>query len=312
MTRSFVEALAERPLLFEPVPPSARASPGRSETVVDEITRLLASVPRLDAIDVPELIDENHDGRPYYRSGDTRGFARKLADRVGRDVIVNKVVAHLESSEGVAEWGRETVRRGVKHAVLVGGSSRYIPYPGPSVLEANRIVRPELERAGGVVGNIAIPQRMGEAHRMLAKTRSGAAFFTTQIVFDGESVLRMLREYEPLCLQAGLAPAAVILSVAPIADEGDAEFVRWLGADIPEAAERAILNGDERQASPRSIDRALGVYRAVRAGAASAGLTVAIGVNVEQISQRHLASAAEMLQAFAQTVDEPVAPIVPS
>jgi 5,10-methylenetetrahydrofolate reductase len=308
MSRSFVEALAERPLLFEPVPPSARASPGRSEAVLDELAGILSSVPRLDAIDVPELIDENHDGRPYYRSGDTRAFAQRLGDRVAREVVVNKVVAHLGSSQAVAEWGRETVQRGIKHVVLVGGSSRYIPYPGPSVLEANRLVRPELERSGGLVGNIAIPQRTGEAHRMLAKTRSGAAFFTTQIIFDSESVLRMLREYEPLCRQAGLAPATVLLSVAPIADEGDAEFVRWLGADIPEVAERAILDGDERQASQRSIDRALAVYGAVRTGAASAGLDVAIGVNVEQISQRHLSSAAEMLQAFARRVDEPAVP----
>jgi 5,10-methylenetetrahydrofolate reductase len=308
MSRSFVEALSGRPLLFEPVPPSARASPGRADTLLRELSGILRSVERLDAVDVPELIDENHDGRPYYRSGDTRGFAVRLGELVGRDVVVNKVVAHLPSHDAVAAWGRETAERGVRHVVLVGGSSRYIPYPGPSVLEANRIVRPEVGRSGGLVGNIAIPQRTGEAHRMLAKTRSGASFFTTQIVFDSESVLRMLLEYEPLCRQAGLAPATVILSVAPIADEGDAEFVRWLGADIPEVAERSILNGDESHASQRSIDRALGVYRSVRAGAARAGLEVGIGVNVEQISQRHLSSAAEMLQAFAKIVDEPVAP----
>jgi 5,10-methylenetetrahydrofolate reductase len=308
MARSFPEALARRPLLFEPVPPSARSSPNHAEAMAVELVRLLRGVPRLDAIDVPELIDENHDGRPYYRSGDTRGFAKRIADEIDRDVAVNKVVAHLPSADAVTAWVRETTQRGIRNMVLVGGSSRYIPYPGPSVIDADRISHDEVVAAGGLLGNIAIPQRTGEAHRMLTKTRAGAQFFTTQIVFDSESVLRMLREYDLLCRQSGLAPAAVVLSVAPIADEGDAEFVRWLGADIPEAAERTILGGDEPQASQRSIDRALTVFREVRDGSARAGVEVSVGINVEQISQRHLGSAGEMLAAFARVIDDPPAP----
>ena len=65
------------------------------------------------------------------------------------------------------------------------------------MIDADRTAREAIEAAGGLLGNIAIPQRTGEAHRMLLKTRSGARFFTTQIVFDSESVLRMLREYRP-------------------------------------------------------------------------------------------------------------------
>ncbi len=305
MTRPLPEALRARPLLFEPVPPSARTTPARAEATVAELLRLLGTVPRLDALDVPELIDENHDGRPYYRSGDTRTFARRLGDALARDVIVNKVVAHLPSGDAVRAWAEETVQRGLRHAVLVGGSSRYIPYPGPSVLEADRLAGPVLAAANGSLGNIAIPQRTGEAHRMLAKTRSGCRFFTTQILFDSEGALRMLREYDTLCRQSGLVPAAVVLSVAPLADEGDAEFVRWLGADIPESAERTILNGEEAQSSARSTERALAVYREARNGAAAEGLEVPLGVNVEQISQRHLPSAVEMLKAFATVVDEP-------
>jgi 5,10-methylenetetrahydrofolate reductase len=307
LPRTLPEALARRPLFFEPVPPSARSSPSRGETMVADLVRTLRAVPRLDAIDVPELIDENHDGRPYYRSGDTRAFARRVADEIARDVAVNKVVAHLPSIEAVTAWAEETIQRGVRNVVLVGGSSRYIPYPGPSVIDADRVARDAITAGGGLLGNIAIPQRTGEAHRMLSKTRSGARFFTTQIVFDSESVLRMLREYDLLCRQSGLAPAAVVLSVAPIADEGDAEFVRWLGADIPETAERTILGGEEAQASGRSIERALSVFREVRDGIARAGLEVSVGINVEQISQRHLGSAGEMLAAFARLIDDPPA-----
>lgn len=301
--RPFASALADRPLLFEPVPPSARASGARGAAHTEEIVRVLAATPRVDAVDVPELVDENHEGRPYYRSGDTRGFAKTLADRSGREAVVNKVVAHLASPTALESWTRETMARGIHHVVLVGGSSRYIPYPGPTVSEADRISRPIVENAGGILGNIAIPQRTGEAHRMLAKSRAGARFFTTQIVFDGDLFLKMVSEYDVLCRQAGIVPAAVILSVAPIADEGDAEFVRWLGADIPEVAERAILNGDEASAGARSIAWALSLWESVNRGWWEKELAVSIGINVEQVTARHLGTAGEMLSALARVLD---------
>jgi 5,10-methylenetetrahydrofolate reductase len=304
MRRSFAEALAERPLFFEPLPPTARSSAARVHALVEEEVRLLAAVPRLDAVDVPELVDENHEGRPYYRSLNPPEFARTVGDRAGCEAVVNKVVAHLPNVDALAQWTRATIDHGVKNFVLVGGSSRYIPYPGPAVAEANRVCLPLIAQAGGSLGNIAIPQRTGEAHRMLAKTRSGASFFTTQIVFDSDAVLRMIREYGRLCAQAGLPPASVLLSVAPLADEGDAQFVRWLGADIPEAIERSILNGDDAGASARSIAQALRLWQEVRRGVERAHVDVPIGVNVEQVTQRHLATAATMLAEFAPRLDD--------
>ncbi|MCI4368637.1 MAG: hypothetical protein L3K09_03635 [Thermoplasmata archaeon] len=304
MSRSLSESLRDRPLLFEPVPPSSRTSATRSKAHLEELVKLIETIPRVDAIDVPELVDENHDGKPFYRSSDVRVFGRTLADRIGREVIVNKIVAYLPSLEAVSQWARETVERGVRHVVLVGGSSRYIPYPGPPVIEANRHCQPIVQHAGGLLGNISIPQRTGEAHRMLAKTRAGASFFTTQILFDSEGALRMLREYDTLCRGAGIRPASVLLSVAPLVDEGDAEFVRWLGADIPESAERSILNGEEKESAARSVVHALRVFGEVRAGVAEGHIGVPVGVNVEEITQRHLAPAAEMLSAFAKVIDD--------
>lgn len=302
MARDLTAALARRPLFFEPVPPSARTSVPRAAAHRREVVDRLRGIERLDAVDVPELVDENHDGRPYYRSGDVRPFARQLATELGREVIVNKVVAHLPPEE-LERWARETVQRELRHVVLVGGSSRFIPYPGPVVTEADRICGPIFAAAGGHLGNITIPQRTGEAHRMLQKTRAGASFFTTQILFDAETSRRMVRDYDRLCRQASVRPAAVLLSVAPVSDDGDAEFVRWLGADIPESAERDLLGGEEADAGPRSIAHALEVWRQVLAGAAADGVDVPLGVNVEQISQRHLATAVEMARAFAGVID---------
>jgi len=299
MGRPLAEALRGTPLFFEPVPPSARAKPARAAAEVEGVVELVRAVPRVDAIDVPELVDENHEGRPLYRTADPREYGRLLGRRAEREVVVNKVVAHLDSPEAIERWATETVAMGIRHVVLVGGTSRYIPYPGPAVTEADRICRPVLERAGGLVGNITIPQREGEPHRMLSKTRAGAAFFTTQIVFDPEATFQMVRQYDLLCRQATLAPVPVLLSVAPLVDEADAEFIRWLGADIPEPAERAILEGEDGGAIRRSVDRALALWDSVAGRARNEAVEVPLGVNVEQISTRHLADARTFLEAFA-------------
>jgi len=307
MVRPLSEALRSAPLFFEPAPPLARTPPHRVEERVEAVVRLLETVPRVDALDIPELVDENHEGLPHYRSGDPRVYARQLADRTAREVIVNKVVAHLPDIPAVERWARETIERGVRHVVLVGGSSRYIPYPGPPVVEADRLCREIFRAAGGSVGNIAIPQRAGEAHRMLAKTRAGASFFTTQLLFDAEAAREVLLRYDLLCRQASLPPAAVLLSVAPIADDEDAEFVRWLGADLPDATERAILEGDEREASRRSVEIAVRAWESVTGMARTEHLSVPIGVNVEQISPRHLEVAGTLLREFARRIDSPAA-----
>ncbi len=297
--RSLGEALRDHPLFFEPTPPTARLQSTRIEERLEAIGRVAEAVPRLDAFDVPELVDENHEGRPHYRSGDVRPFARALKERTGRVAVVNKVVAYLEPGGALERWAEETVALGLPYAVLVGGASRYIPYPGPSVGEANRACRPIFQRAGGAIGNIAIPQRVGEPHRMLSKTRVGAAFFTTQILFEAEQTVQMVRQYALLCRQAAIPPATVVLSFAPLADEQDIEFVRWLGADLPDEVERSILEGDDAEAVRRSEAHALAVWEAVRRAAAEDQVGVPLGVNVEQISARHLAPAGELLSAFA-------------
>jgi 5,10-methylenetetrahydrofolate reductase len=304
MARTFDEALARAPVFFEPVPPSIRTRSDRVDAYYQELTTRLSAIELLDAIDVPELIDENHDGRPYYRTVDPRDIGRRLAELVKRPVVVNKVVAHLASQAALLEWTRQTVDGGIRHVVLVGGSSRYIPYPGPQVIEADRACSGILRERGGHLGNIAIPQRPGEAHRMLAKTRAGASFFTTQILFDSESLSRTLGEYDALCQKASIPPAAVLLSFAPLADESDAEFVRWLGAEIPEAAERSILNGDENSAGARAIEHARRVWSDTRSAALADGLSLSLGVNVEQLTQRHLGVALRMLDDLSSLVHQ--------
>ncbi|HXQ49202.1 MAG TPA: hypothetical protein VN842_05460 [Thermoplasmata archaeon] len=293
--RPLRESLLDHPLLFAPVLPSLRSPAHRIAERVDETARLLLNVPRVDAVYVPELVEENHEGRPRYRSYDPGEYVIHVTSRTGHPGIVTKVVAHVESLSALRDWAERSVRRGVRNVVLVGGSSTRIPYPGPPVEEADRQVVPIMEAQGGVVGNIAIPHRAEEASRMVRKTRAGAVFLTTQLLFEAQGIIDAIHDYGRLCREGGVAPATVILSFAPLGDEDDIEFVRWLGAHLPEEVEQALLQ-DEQALSRRTVELALSVWTEVVAATASAG--VPLGVSVEQVSARHFVSARDLLTAF--------------
>ena len=300
--RSLREALADHPLFFAPVLPALRSPAHRIAERVDEAAAVIHQVPRIDAVYVPELVDENHEGRPRYRSYDPREYVVHVASRTGLPGIVTKVVVHLPSLTAVREWCERSVRMGIWNVVLVGGSSSRIPYPGPPVEEADRVVGPILAAAGGAVGNIAIPHRSGEAARLLRKTQAGAAFLTTQLLFEAPGVIDTVREYGRLCRGAGVAPATVVLSFATLGDDDDVEFVRWLGANLPEGVEEALLQ-EEQALSRRTVDLALSVWTEVVHATDDAG--VPLGVSVEQVSARHLGHARDLAAAFAAVLPPP-------
>jgi 5,10-methylenetetrahydrofolate reductase len=298
--RTLKRALSKHPILFEPVPPSARTAHDKVETYVRRVAALLEAHPRVDAFVVPELVNENHNGEPMYRSGDVRRFGSQVSKESGCEAILNRVVAHSRSIPELEEWCRKTIAEGIRNVMFIGGTSRYIPYPGPSVVEANAGALSLIHEHAGLIGNVVIPHRHDEGYRMLTKTKSGASFFTTQIVFDPEPIASLIDEYGRLCRAYGVTPASVILSVAPVADEDDLEFVRWLGAEIPEKVEHALVTGD----GSGSIAAAVATWRGVLEASARWEISVPLGVNVEVVSPRHFATAVELLSAFEKEIAE--------
>ncbi len=298
-SRKLRDALHGIQLVFEPAPPS-RINEDKQIARADEIIRLLRGIDRLDAVNLPELVDENHEGRPYYRSGDIVGFASRISKEIGRDAIVNKVVVHLQSEEDFQRWFSSTKNRGIGNIVLVGGNKRHVQYPGPPVTAANTMARELLRNDGGcMVGNITIPTREDEARRMLDKTMAGAEFFTTQLLFESDSIIKLLKEYHELCKEKGIKPAAVLLSFAPISDDRDIEFIRWLGAEIPEETEEKILQGSASECAGRSIENAVEIWERARSASSEHAIQVPIGIKVEEISKHNLNEAIRMLARFA-------------
>ncbi len=297
--RSLSEALAARPLLFEPVPPSARTPPEKVAAYEHRVAAVLREHPRVDAFVVPELVSENHHGEPHYRSGDVTRFAARVSEESGCEGILNKVVAHVHSTEELEAWCDAAIGRGTRNLMFIGGTSRYIPYPGPSVAAANTAMLPLIRRHSGVIGNVLIPHREHEGYRMLTKTRTGASFFTTQILFDAEPITTLIDEYGRLCGAYDVRPSAVLLSVAPVADEDDLDFVRWLGAEIPARVEGSLVSED----GSASIDAAVATWRSVVRTTSAHRAPVPLGLNVEVVSPHHFAVAVKLLSAMEEQID---------
>jgi hypothetical protein len=301
------DCLERVPLLFEAVPPARRASPRVREAYLERLVPPLQRLSRLSAINVPEVLEENHMGEPFYRTVDPREFATDLRERLHRDVVVNKVVVHSSSRGAFVRWARDTVgKHRIRNVVLVGGASGLRKYPGPGVVEAagmiSHIYR-SLRLHEGLVGSIAIPSRKLEAERLFTKTLSGVRFATTQILFDTDSLKALLQEYDRLCHEFETEPLTVIISLAPVSDIHDLEFVRWLGAEVPDVVEESLFSRDPEAAKDRSIDIAVKVWKQTQAFVRQKKLKVPLGLNVEQVSQHNLDAAVEMTERLSSVLD---------
>ena len=297
---AFAQRLSAFPIVLEIVPPHRRASEKTLAGLVTKVQDAVGSIPHLDALNIPEVLDENHAGLPFYRNLGPRAFAQRLNDGLGVEAIVNKVVVHARGREDLATWLRESIDvDGLRNFVLVGGTSSRIEYPGPDVVTANEIMG---EVAGGrgdvVCGNITIPERPREVERLLRKTRAGARFFTTQVLFEPEPISTVLREYGAACAAARVPPATVLLSFAPVADYEDIEFLVWLGATITPETEDALVAGRGREAGRASFDVARRIWTRIRDGNASSRHPVPLGVNIEEISVHNFDLAVRMAREF--------------
>ena len=271
---------------------------------MNRVVQALRSLPRVDAVNVPEVLDENHIGAPFYRNLDPRDFALRLRDHADVEIIVNKVVVHLASERAFRNWLSDTMSIfGLRNVVCVGGTRHHLQYPGPTVVEANRILREEGQTAGladATCGNITIPDRPGEASRLLTKTRAGCDFAATQVLFDAAAVKSLLADYDVRCRAARIEPAAILLSFAPVSDYADVELLRWLGAPISNGMESRLLYTHSGVAEA-SVQVAVDLWRDVREFVDKEGLAVPIGINVEVVSAHNFDLAVEIAKRLAAT-----------
>ena len=288
-----------RPVVaYEILPP--REKDGTLNSYAENISSLLSQT-HIDAINIPEVRDEVARGeRPIKNQvrAEPREFGRLLQDIVGIEAIVNRVVVHQNIDEEM-KWLEETnVKYEIENLITVGGESRDIRYPGPTVNQALNAIS-QNDRLNLLCGGISIPSRDRESLRLIEKSENGSEFFTTQVLYDASKVIKMITHYQKRCDDKNTFPRRVLLSFAPVSSEKNIKFLKWLGVEIPKKTEESLLKDNARM-SEKSMEITINVLNEILNHLEKNKIKVPIGLNVEHIMSYNFQASIEMLQELSR------------
>ena len=292
-----------RPVVaYEILPP--REKDGTLNSYAENISSLLSQT-HIDAINIPEVRDEVARGeRPVKNQvrAEPREFGRLLQDIVGIEAIVNRVVVH-QNIEQEMKWLEETnVKYEIENLITVGGESRDIRYPGPTVNQALNAIS-QNDRLNLLCGGISIPSRDRESLRLIEKSENGSEFFTTQVLYDASKVIKMITHYQKRCDDKNTFPRRVLLSFAPVSSEKNIKFLKWLGVEIPKKTEESLLKDNARM-SEKSMEITINVLNEILNHLEKNKIKVPIGLNVEHIMSYNFQASIEMLQELSRIYRE--------
>lgn len=278
-------------IMYEVVPPSKRSSEQYMEKVINSLADSISRMKSVAMLDIPEIVEENYCGKPYHRNLDNREFASILKKRISKEIVINKVVPHFSPKLKFEEWLDETIENyEIDKFVFVGGTFK-MDYPGPSVLEANKLAHSR----GLMFGNIAIPTRPNEAANLAVKTAAGCGFFTTQILFEPEKISKVIKEYAEECRRQNLKPSKFYLSFSPISDIEDVEFFEWLGVHIDERTKLRLMQASN--AGQESVRIVQETYSKI---ISQADGLVPIGTNIEQVTLHNMQLSEKLVEWFTE------------
>ena len=292
----------KRPVVvYEILPP--REKDGTLNSYAEKISSLLSQT-HIDAINIPEVHDENERGErpvPNLERAEAREFGRLLQDRVGIEAIVNRVTVH-DKFEIQKKWIKETFYDyDIENVILVGGESSKIKYEGPSVNTTSEYITRDLNtgRFDFFCGGITIPSRSIESESLLRKGSNGIEFFTTQVLYDSTKINKMLKYYDNICKQNDVFPRRILLSFAPVSSYKNIEFLKWLGVEISSQTEKRLLDEDSDM-TKTSLEIAREILNDVLSNNEKNNIKVPIGLNVEHIMSYNFQHSINMLQELSK------------
>ena len=289
-------------VVYEILPP--REKDGTLNSYAANISSLLSQT-HIDAINIPEVRDEVARGaRPIKNQlrAEPREFGKLLQDIVGIESIVNRVVVH-QNLEKEMRWFEETYHNyEIENLITVGGESREIKYPGPSVNEALEAIK-QNEKLDILCGGISIPSREKESLRLIEKSSYGSEFFTTQVLYDSSKILKMISHYQKRCNELNTFPRRLLLSFAPVSSGKNIDFLKWLGVNIPSETEKKLRDNTQKM-SERSMQITVDILNDTLKYLNDNKIVVPIGLNVEHIMSYNFQASIEMLQELARIYRE--------
>ena len=108
-------------VIFEVLPYPRSSSDSYANKFTERMVNALSEMKSVSLLNIPEILEENHMGRPYYRNCDNRKFGSILREKCSREIMFNTVVVHHASHEAFEQWLDESINfYGAKNFVFVG------------------------------------------------------------------------------------------------------------------------------------------------------------------------------------------------
>lgn len=272
--------------LYGTTPPRAGSSVDKVQTIAEKLTHRLSQL-ELDAINVYDIQDEA--GRtdvtrpfPFLPTIDSRQYSKYLKDLTGTEIINYKCVVH-QPLETFNSWLSEAWEQfNLNHLALVGGSNTNLLYRGPTLAEAAQLTaaHPYNFTFGGVTIAERHARKGNEHLRLIEKSQQGMQFFTSQVVYQPDSTIQLLRDYYRECRRLQVPPVRIILTFAPCGQAKTLQFLKWLGVSVPTDIEETIFTA----ANPveRSVEVCCANLKAILESVDPTD--VFLGINVESVS----------------------------
>lgn len=208
----------------------------------------------ISCINLSEIVEEKGNGARnihFVPKIDNLPFAAILANR---DPHIHPILCKISvriSKEEFSAWVQAAYLQGIRHIVVVGGSSQTVRV-GYSVNEAVQYIKKNFPDI--YVGGIMIFTRPNETKRMIDKMKSGVDFFLSQIIFETGNLKQVILDLARQAAAENLSMPHLYISISPASRIKDIEFMRWLGVEFPSAVQSYLIEGGEQLVEPRTFE----------------------------------------------------------
>jgi 5,10-methylenetetrahydrofolate reductase len=308
--RSFAEKVrnGKKTILYELLPPPkqlSRQDIHRSLSLFADMVNNFS----IDAINIPEVREETRSGsRPdaAILKLEPRTVCAYLQKYTNAEFVINRPIVYDAWSKQ-KKWLNEIYHtHGLHNIILVGGESSKTTYPGLSVNEAAKKIGEEAEKYPDIVlGGITIPTRRQESKRVLQKGLNGVTFFTSQILYESQSVKKFLRDYWRLCQKTETKPKMIFLSFAPITTTADLNLLQWLGVAVPKRTHKELTTGWLGMGW-RSLKVCQNVLEDILEFVDRERIRVPLGLNIEHLNRHNLEASFTLLERLTTVYAKPV------
>lgn len=299
--------------IFEFIPPEADTGDLAIRRSAAGLARSMAGFgPNLDAIYIPQIVDESTAGMSVERPErvEARRYAAVLAEDLNLHPNTELLITHpfpFTPADKTETWIRETTGKyGVHNIVAVGPPLYVTNLTGLSAMEALELMRRMSDSSRQIVrGAIAMDTRRAdgiedEPYRMAQKAQNGAEFFTTQLFYSAEGMIRLLQDYRDESERQGLAPKRVILSVAPIPSKAVLKVIETL---LGRKVEREVVDyifSNVTGRGIRSMELVETMLRQVFDYCYGNDLRIPLGISVGHITEGNFRFAFELLHSLPE------------